>query len=59
MKKIRIHPDFKTQIAKEFKVTMQTVSMSLKYFFDSDKAKAIRKRALEILQEEINNHKNE
>jgi hypothetical protein len=59
MKKIRIHPEMKTQISKEFKVTMQTVSMSLKYFFDSDKAKAIRKRALGLLQQEINNNKEE
>lgn len=59
MKKIRIHPELKTQIAKEFKVSIQTISMSLKYFFNSDKAKAIRNRALDLLQKEINDNKEE
>lgn len=55
MKKILLHPDLKKQIAKEFKVSMVTVDMSLKYVFDSLKAKAIRKRAKELLQNEIKN----
>lgn len=55
MKKIRLHPDLKKQIVKEFGVTIQTVDMSLKYVFQSDKAKAIRQRAKELLQEESNN----
>lgn len=59
MKKIRIHPELKTQITEEFKVSIQTVSMSLKYFFNSNKAKAIRKRALELLQKEINDNQEE
>lgn len=53
MKKIRVHPDLKKQIAKEFGVTYQTVTMSLEFVFNSDKAKEIRKRAKELLQEEI------
>lgn len=56
MKKIRIHPELKTQIATEIKTTVQTVSMSLSYVFNSDKAKVIRKRALELLREEIKNN---
>ncbi|MBP4139991.1 hypothetical protein [Flavobacterium geliluteum] len=53
MKKIRLHPDLKKQIAKEFDVTYQTINMSLQYVFLSDKAEAIRKRALELMQLEI------
>lgn len=52
MKKIRVHPDLKKQIAKEFQVTMQSVDMSLKYVFNSEQAKAIRQRAKELLQAE-------
>jgi|LakMenEpi03Aug12_release.lakeMendotaPanAssembly.Ray.scaffolds.fasta_scaffold4270524_1 hypothetical protein len=52
MKKIRLHIDFKKQIAKEFGVSMVTVDMSLKYAFDSKKAKGIRKRAKELLIKE-------
>ena len=55
MKKILIHPLHKREIANELNVTTQTVDMSLKYVFDSDKAKAIRKRAKELLQNEIKN----
>ena len=53
MKKINLHPELKNKIAEEFKVTNQTVDMSLKYVFHSDKAKAIRERAKELLQDEI------
>ena len=53
MKKINLHPDLKNKIAKEFNVTTQTVDMSLKYVFNSEKAKAIRTRAKEMLQKEI------
>ena len=52
MKKILIHPIHKKQIAKELEVTTQTVDMSLKYVFDSDKSKSIRKRAKELLEQE-------
>ena len=54
MKKINLHPDLKNKIALEFKVSSQTVDMSLKYVFNSKKAKKIRARAKEMLQEEIN-----
>lgn len=56
MKKIRLHPDLKKQIAKEFKVSYQTVNMSLEYVFNSEKALTIRQRALQMLQEEITNN---
>ena len=59
MKKILLHPDLKKQIAKELKVTTQTVDMSLKYVFDSEKAKSIRKRAKELLKKEIDKIVNE
>ncbi len=52
MKKILIHPTYKNQIAKEFKVTKQTVDMSLKYVFNSETSKDIRKRAKELLLKE-------
>ncbi|ELY1979197.1 hypothetical protein K5L04_09495 [Flavobacterium psychrophilum] len=58
MKKIRLHPDLKKQIAKEFKVTYQTVTMSLKFVFESPKAEAIRQRAYELLNDEIEQNKN-
>ena len=59
MKKILLHPDYKKQIAKEFAVTMQTVDMSLKYVFDSEKARNIRQRAKQLLEKEVNNIVNE
>ena len=52
MKKILIHPTYKNQIAKEFNVTKQTVDMSLKYVFNSENSKDIRKRAKELLLKE-------
>lgn len=52
MKKILIHPTYKNQIAKEFKVTKQTVDMSLKYVFNSGTSKDIRKRAKDLLLKE-------
>lgn len=54
MKKIRVHPEIKKEIAKELKVTYQTVTMSLEYVFNSEKAKQIRQRAKELLQKELN-----
>jgi hypothetical protein len=53
MKKILIHPDLKKKISKEFKVTYQTVTMSTDGVFSSPKAILIRKRAMELMQEEI------
>ena len=52
MKNILIHPTYKNQIAKEFKVSNQTVDMSLKYVFNSGVSKNIRKRAKELLEDE-------
>lgn len=52
MKKIKLHPELKHELVKEFGVTMQTISMSLNYVFMSDQAKEIRKRAKEMLEKE-------
>lgn len=49
MKKIRLHPIFMNQIAREEGVTLQTVRMSLYYHFNSEKSQAIRRRAKELL----------
>ncbi|MFL0075620.1 hypothetical protein [Tenacibaculum maritimum] len=49
MKNILLHPVLKRQIAKEFSVTKQTVDMSLKFVFNSSKAKKIRKKAKQML----------
>lgn len=53
MKKILIHPDLKKQLAKEFKVTYVTVTMSIDGVFSSTKAIAIRQRAKELLLAEV------
>lgn len=50
--KILIHPDFKNQIAKEFKTTTQTIQTSLSYFNNSELAQKIRTRAKELLLQE-------
>lgn len=52
MKKIRVHPAIKKEIAEELKVTYQTVTMSLEYVFNSEKAKQIRQRAKQSLIKE-------
>lgn len=52
MKEILIHPKHKAQLAKEFGVSQQTVNMTLKYVYNSDKSKLIRSRAKELLIEE-------
>lgn len=52
MKKIRLHPDFMNQIAREEGVTLQTVRMALYYVFNSDTSKRIRARAKELMIEE-------
>ena len=57
MKKILLHPVLKKQISDELSVSTQTVDMSLKYVFDSDTAKEIRKRAKELLIKESQNIK--
>lgn len=53
MKKIRLHPDLKKQIAKELECSGQTVDMSLVFVFNSDKSRNIRKRAIELLQQDV------
>ncbi len=55
MKKILIHPSFRKDLSEEFSVSKQTIDMSLKYVFNSEKAKKIRQRAKELLQKEIDN----
>jgi hypothetical protein len=52
--KTKIHPDLKYQLADEFKCTYQTITMSINGVFNSDNAKAIRKRAKELLIEQAN-----
>lgn len=53
MKKILLHPELKHKIKDEFKCSLQTVTMSLEFVFNSEKAKKIRQRASELLKEEI------
>lgn len=50
--KIKIHPYFKNQMAKEFNVSNNTVQLALSYVFNSETAIKIRKRAKELLLEE-------
>ena len=52
--KIRIAPEFKTQMAKEFETSKQNVMMALKDYNQSELAKKIRARAKELLQNEAN-----
>ena len=52
MKKIRIHPEMRHQIAKKLNVSLQTVDLGLKYVYHSPTQKAIRRLAKELLQEE-------
>jgi hypothetical protein len=47
--KIRIAPEFKTQMALEFNTSKQNVMMALKDYNQSDLAKKIRSRAKELL----------
>ncbi|WP_281233463.1 hypothetical protein [Flavobacterium gelatinilyticum] len=50
--KIRIAPEFKNQMAKEFNTSKQNVMMALKDYNQSDLAKKIRARAKTLLLEE-------
>lgn len=52
--KIRIAPEFKTQIAEEFDTSKQNVMMALKDYNQSELAKKIRARAKELLLKEAN-----
>lgn len=54
MKKILVHPDLKKQLQKEFKVSYQTITMSIDGVFTSEKATAIRQRAKQLLIAEAN-----
>lgn len=49
MKNILLHPELKHKIKDEFNCTLQTVDMSLKFVFNSEKAKKIRQKASELL----------
>lgn len=51
---INIADEHKKILADEFEVTIQTVRMALIYVNNSPKAKAMRKRAKELLQKEAN-----
>lgn len=53
--KIRIAPEFKTQMAQEFNTSKQNVMMALKGYNQSELAKKVRARAKVLLQEEANN----
>ena len=53
--KIRIAPEFKTQMANEFNTSKQNVMMALKGYNHSELAKKIRTRAKELLLQEANN----
>ncbi len=52
--KIRIAPEFKSQMAEEFNTSKQNVKMALDYYNNSDLAKKVRARAKELLQNEAN-----
>ncbi len=53
-RRINISVNHKKDLAQEFEVSYQSIQMSLDYVFNSKKAKRIRQRAKEMLQEEIN-----
>lgn len=50
--KILLHAELIKKLEKEFDTSNQTVRMSLYHVFQSDKAKKIRMRAKELLQEQ-------
>lgn len=52
IREIKLAPFFKNQLAREFDVTYTAVSMALKYVHNSQKSKAIRHCAKELLLEE-------
>ncbi|WP_163401188.1 hypothetical protein [Flavobacterium fluviatile] len=57
--KIRIHPEFKAQIAKEFDTSKQNVKTALDYYNNSELAKKIRQRAKDLLLKEAEEIKTE
>jgi len=42
-------------LMEEFNVTRTTVDQALKFYNNSEKGEAIRKRAIEMLEKELNN----
>jgi hypothetical protein len=50
--KIRIHPEFKSQMSLEFETSKQNVKMALDYYNNSELAKKIRARAKTLLLSE-------
>jgi DeoR/GlpR family transcriptional regulator of sugar metabolism len=52
MPRIELSEKHKIQLSKEHEVTLQTVRNALRYFSNSDKAIAIRKGAIELLESE-------
>jgi hypothetical protein len=57
--KIRIHPEFKSQMALEFDTSKQNVKMALDYYNNSELAKKIRARAKALLLSEGESIKSE
>lgn len=53
MKKIKPPTGTLKNLAEEFKVTRTTVNQALAYYNNSEVAIAIRKRAIELLEEEL------
>ena len=58
-KKINISQTHYKILRNEFKVSHQTVYVAVNYWSFSAKAKAIRKRAIELLQNEISDYTSE
>ena len=52
--RIELSSTHKKTLTEEFNTSLTSVQMSLDFVFNSDQAKSIRKRAKELLQEEIN-----
>lgn len=53
MIEILVHPKLKQELVDEFKTSMQTVNMALKYVYNSDLSKSIRLKAKELMIEQI------
>ena len=53
MKEILIAREMKTKIIKEFNTNRPSLRSALKFYAHSDAAKAMRKRAKELLEEEL------
>lgn len=53
MIEILIHPKLKAKLVEEFDTSLQNVNMTLKFVHNSELSVRIRKRATELLQNEI------